>query len=60
MIPIKFSHQAAGNPESQFRIATWAQAAPKHNLATVEVMPSTNEQACVRMVRLLGWEGDHG
>ena len=46
----------------QFRIATWAQAAPKqHNLVTaVEAMPSTNEQASVRMVRNFDWEGDQG
>ena len=40
----------------------WAQAARKqHNLVTaVEVMPSTNEQASVRMVRHFDWEDDQG
>ena len=35
----------------------WAQAAPKqHNLVTaIEVMPSTNEQACIRMGGWSGW-----
>ena len=38
----------------------WAQAAPKQQIlvTAIEVMPSTNEQACVRMVRSFSWEGD--
>ena len=33
----------------------------KTNLVTaVEAMPSTNEQACIRMVRNFGWESHQG
>ena len=58
-----FSNHAAGNLKSP-HIQNGHFGLKLHrnnNLVTaIEAMPSTNEQACVRMVRHFGWESDQG